>query len=101
MYNIDVTGGTLVTIRLNEEDPEVKSRGESQRASFVRHKASVLPDVTVESLKVGKDQRLTRFNIRTTEQDTEKVKEAILKSFGPALQRVVMTPSESKPLASA
>src|SRR3954469_2332885 len=45
MYNIDLTGGTLVTIRLNEDAPEVKSRGESERASFVRHKASHLPDV--------------------------------------------------------
>ena len=40
MYNIDFTGGTLVTIRLNEDDPEVaKSLTESQRASFVREKA--------------------------------------------------------------
>jgi SecD/SecF fusion protein len=98
MYNIDLTGGTLVTIRLNEDSPEVKSRSESQRASYVRHKASVLPDVTVESLKVGKDQSLTRFNIRTTEQDTEKVKDTILKAFGPSLQRVVMTPGDPKPI---
>ena len=55
MYNIDFTGGTLVTIRLNEDDPTVKSLSESQRAEFVRQKASVLPDVTVESLRVGKD----------------------------------------------
>ena len=25
MYNIDFTGGTLVTIRLDEEDPEVRT----------------------------------------------------------------------------
>jgi SecD/SecF fusion protein len=101
MYNIDLTGGTLVTIRLNEESPEVKSRGESDRAAFVRTKASVLPDVTVESLKVGQEQHLTRFNVRTTEQNTDKVKEAILKSFDQTLQRVVMTPGEPRPIAPA
>ena len=73
IFNIDFTGGTLVTIRLNEHDPQVKSPlNESQRASFVRHKARELPDVTVESLKVGTDKTLNRFNIRTTEQDPEK-----------------------------
>jgi SecD/SecF fusion protein len=101
MYNIDLTGGTLVTIRLDEAAPEVKSRGDSQRASLVRQKASILPDVTVESLKVGREQRLTRFNIRTTEQDTEKVKEEILKAFDKSLQRVVMTPGPGKPIPAA
>src|SRR3954451_759301 len=52
MYNIDFTGGTLVTIRLNETDPTVQSLTESRRAEYVRSKAtSVLPDVTVESLR--------------------------------------------------
>jgi SecD/SecF fusion protein len=101
MYNIDLTGGTLVTIRLNEADPAVKSLSESQRAHFVRQKASTLPDVTVESLKVGREQHLTRFNIRTTEQKTDKVKDTILKSFGPALQRVVMTFDPPRPIPAA
>jgi len=100
MYNIDFTGGTLVTIRLNEQAPEVKSLSESKRAGFVRQKAGVLPDVTVESLKVGKDQSLARFNIRTTEQDPEKVKTKILETFGPSLQRVVMTYDQGKPMTS-
>ncbi len=39
MFNIDFTGGTLVTIRLNENDPDVKALSESQRAEFVREKA--------------------------------------------------------------
>ena len=39
MYNIDFTGGTLVTIRLNEDDPQVSKLSQSERASFVRHKA--------------------------------------------------------------
>ena len=88
MYNIDFTGGTLVTIRLNEKDPAVKALNESQRASLVRQKASVLPDVTVESLMVGQDRRRNRFNIRTTDQDLEHVKATILKAFGPSLERV-------------
>jgi SecD/SecF fusion protein len=101
MYNIDFTGGTLVTIRLNEDDPNVKSLSESQRAAFVRQKAGALPDVTVESLKVRQDRSLTRFNIRTTEQNPAKVKDGVLKAFGPSLERVQMTFSEPKPIAPA
>jgi SecD/SecF fusion protein len=101
MYNIDFTGGTLVTIRLNENDPAVKQLSESQRASFVRQKASVLPDVTVESLKVSQDRTLTRFNIRTTDERPEEVKKQILEAFGPALERVEMTFGEPTPIAAA
>jgi SecD/SecF fusion protein len=101
MYNIDFTGGTLVTIRLNEADPTVQSLSESRRAEFVRQKASVLPDVTVESLRVAKDKTLTRFNIRTTDQDATQVKNKILESFGPSLARVEMTVGEPKPIAGA
>ncbi|HZW30860.1 MAG TPA: protein translocase subunit SecF, partial [Isosphaeraceae bacterium] len=101
MFNIDFTGGTLVTIRLNEDDPSVKTLSESSRAEFVREKARQLPDVTVESLRVGNDQRLARFNIRTTDQNPEKVKKVILDAFGPSLARVEMTASEGQPIASA
>jgi SecD/SecF fusion protein len=101
MYNIDFTGGTLVTIRLNEEDPAVKNLNESQRASFVRQKASVLPDVTVESLKVGSDRTLSRFNIRTTNDKPEEVKEKVLDAFGPSLERVRMTFAEAKPIPAS
>ena len=98
MFNIDFTGGTLVTIRLNEQADEVKNLSESQRASYVRQKASVLPDVTVESLKVGGDQSLSRFNIRTTDQEPEHVKAQILATFGASLQQVVMTYDDGKPI---
>ncbi len=100
MYNIDFTGGTLVTIRLNEDDPSVHNLTESQRASFVRKKADNLHDVTVESLKVGGDKTLTRFNIRTTEENADDVRKSILKSFGSALERVEMTSSDPKPIAA-
>jgi SecD/SecF fusion protein len=91
IFNIDFTGGTLVTIRLNENEPTVKNLFDSQRAEFVREKASVLPDVTVESLRVSADKSLSRFNIRTTDDKPENVKKAILDAFGPSLARVEMT----------
>ena len=101
MFNIDFTGGTLVTIRLNEDDPKVKALSESERAAYVRQTASVLPAVTVESLKVGEDRSVSRFNIRTTDQSIEHVKTEIVKAFGPALERVEMTVGEEKPIPGA
>jgi SecD/SecF fusion protein len=101
MFNIDFTGGTLVTIRLNDNDPVVKPLTESQRAQLVRQKASVLPDVTVESLRLTDDKSLARFNIRTTEVNPEKVKTEILRSFGTALSRVELTATEGKPIPAA
>jgi SecD/SecF fusion protein len=103
MYNIDFTGGSLVTIRLNEADPTVQSLSESKRAEFVREKAGVLPDVTVESLRVSSDksQRLARFNIRTTAQDVDEVKNSILKAFGSSLARVEMSIGEPKPIPAS
>ncbi len=102
MFNIDFTGGTLVTIRLNENDPTVKNVSESRRAEFVREKAmKVLPDVTVESLRVTGDKTLSRFNIRTTDQKPEHVKQSILDVFGPSLARVEMTSGEPRPIPAA
>ncbi|MFO0953877.1 MAG: protein translocase subunit SecD [Isosphaeraceae bacterium] len=101
MYNIDFTGGTLVTIRLDEDDAQVKALTDSQRAAYVRDKASVLPDVTVESLKVGTDRSLTRFNIRTTDAKPDDVKAKILEQFGATLERVRMTTGEPKPIEAA
>ncbi len=57
--------------------------------------------MTVESLKVGQDKTLTRFNIRTTEQKPEQVKKTILEAFGPSLERVEMTAGEAKPIPAA
>jgi SecD/SecF fusion protein len=102
MFNIDFTGGTLVTIRLNEDDPGVKALAgnESKLAEMVRDKARALPDVTVESLRVTGDKGLARFNIRTTDQDLERVKKSILDAFASSLARVEMTAHEGKPIAS-
>ena len=101
MFNIDFTGGTLVTIRLNDNDPTVKDLSESQRAELVRRKAKDLPDVTVESLRMGDDKKLARFNIRTTDPNLDRVKNEILKAFGPSLARVNMTVDEGKSIAGA
>ncbi len=101
MYNIDFTGGTLVTIRLNEKDPQVRGLGEADRTEFVRVKAGNLPDVTVESLSVGGDRSGEMFNIRTTLQQIEDVKKAVLDSFGPALQTVVLNVGDPVPIAAA
>ena len=54
--------------------------------------------MTVESLKVGEDRSVSRFNIRTTDQSIEHVKTEIVKAFGPALERVEMTVGEAKPI---
>jgi len=96
MYNIDFTGGTLVTIRLNEADPTVQSLSESKRVEFVRERAGVLPDVTVESLRIGQAAKASRYNIRTTDQEVPQVKDKILESFGPALAKIEMTVGEEK-----
>jgi SecD/SecF fusion protein len=104
MYNIDFTGGTLVTIRLNDKDPKVASLSESQRSSLVRQTASSdpdLPDVTVESLNVGGTASGARYNIRTTQKDIDKVRTAVLKAFGSTLAQVELTPGEAKPIAAA
>lgn len=98
MYNIDFTGGTLVTIRLNEADATVRSLTDSQRTEFVREKAGVLPDVTIESLRVsgGQAAKAARFNIRTTEQDVQEVKNKIIEAFGPSLAKIDMTVGAEK-----
>lgn len=101
MFNIDFTGGTLVTIRLNQADAQVKDLSDSARTAFVREKAAGLPDVTVESLTVGGARSGARYNIRTTEQRIDVVKQAVLESFGGALQRVSLTPGAAAPIAAA
>ena len=101
MFNIDFTGGTLVTIRLNEADPAVKDLSNSGRTEFVREKTKSLPDVTVESLSVGGAKAGSRYNIRTTEQKIENVKQTVLDAFGAALQRVALTAGAAKPIAAA
>ena len=102
MFNIDFTGGTLVTIRLNDSDPEVKNLTESERAAACARQGERLARRDGRKPANGRATRNSaRFNIRTTDQNLEHVKEEILKAFGPTLARVEMTFSEGKPIAAA
>ncbi len=101
MYNIDFTGGTLVTIRLNDKDPQVSSLSQANRTAFVREKARDLPDVTVENLSVGGVNSGERYNIRTTEQKIDVVKQKVLDAFKTALQRVELATGPASPIAAA
>jgi SecD/SecF fusion protein len=99
MLNIDFTGGTLVTISLNDQDPTVRKYSPTERVAFVREKANVLKDVTVESLNVEGEQRGIRYNIRTTDSDIKDVQNKIRQSFGGSL--APMTFAEGKPIAAS
>jgi SecD/SecF fusion protein len=92
IYNIDFTGGTLVTIQLDDKRPEIASKGEVERAAFVRSTASdVLPGATIETINVGSEARGTRFTIRTTDEDVKDVQAKILKAFEGSLARLETT----------
>jgi SecD/SecF fusion protein len=97
MYNIDFTGGTLVTVRV--DDPAAKAGSGSAQVEEVRKLASeALPNVFVESLKI-EGAPFARYNIRTTESDPVKVQDAVVESFGDKLVRVELTGSEATPIA--
>jgi SecD/SecF fusion protein len=125
MLNIDFTGGTLVSFRLKDSNSDLghlsgeekEKVGEyvamegSRRVAFVREQASILPDVTVETLsvaqanKAGDEKKANaggfRYNVRTTEQDIEKVQKTIIDQFGPLLARAELKAAEPKPIAAA
>lgn len=96
IYNIDFTGGTLVTVRL--DDPDLAGRPSSARVAAVRAVAGrALPNAYVESLAVrGED--FPRYNIRTTERDTTKVQEAVVDAFGSKLVRATIESREPAPI---
>ncbi len=83
IYDIDFTGGTLVTARFEEGTTiaDVRAQVESNEA---------LPAPKVESLAVieGGVQGDPRYNIRTTQEDQEVVKQAVLDAFGDQLIRL-------------
>jgi SecD/SecF fusion protein len=100
-YNIDFTGGTLVTIRLNEQAPAVKDLSPTARASYVRGKAgATLPDVAVESLNIGSEAAGLRFNIRTTNDNVADVQRKVVEAFGPVLDTVGFQVGVSQPIAA-
>jgi SecD/SecF fusion protein len=92
MFNIDFTGGTLVTIQVDNNAEPIKKLSEGARAAYVRTKASeVLPDPSVETLNVTGEERGVRFNIRTTDEKVDQVRRNIVKAFGPVLARPRIT----------
>lgn len=120
-FNIDFTGGTLVTIALDEKNPEVAGKSEGQRLEWVRQQAaearlpdgSPLPNIVVESLAVSGERTATRFNIRTSYTDQAlsaaesggerrnaalEVQKAILDQFGDALARLSVRVGEPTPI---
>jgi SecD/SecF fusion protein len=99
-FNIDFTGGTLVTVRLDPESKGIAGLSESQRAAFVRDEATAagLPDVSVESLNVQGEAKGTRFNIRTTEADAAKVQKAVRTEFGDALALLDVRVGKPEPI---
>ncbi len=102
-FNIDFTGGTLVTIPLDPTNPKIANLGEGDRAEFVRDEAakSGLPDISVESLNVTGEARATRFNIRTTSTQTDEVKTKILQQFGSALAKLSAEVGPVQPIPRA
>lgn len=97
-FNIDFTGGTLVTIQLDPSNPRVSGLDEGERSAFVREQATAakLPDVSVESLNVEGENAGTRFNIRTTETDANDVQLKVRKQFGPSLARLEVEVSKAQ-----
>jgi SecD/SecF fusion protein len=101
-YNIDFTGGTLVTIRLNDQAPAIKDMSPTARASYVREEAGRrLPDVAVESLNVGTEAAGLRFNIRTTNDSVADVQRKVVEAFGPVLNTVGFQVGVAQPIAAA
>jgi SecD/SecF fusion protein len=120
-FNIDFTGGTLVTIALDPNHPDVAGKTEAQRLAWVRQQASQarlpdgspLPNITVESLTVTGEKVASRFNIRTSYTDQElsasatggerrnaalEVQQAILDQFGDALARLSLRIGDPVPI---
>jgi SecD/SecF fusion protein len=92
-YNIDFTGGTLVTLQLDPSKPELKDKSEGQRTVFVRNRAeeALKASVAVETLNVGQEARGTRFNVRTTIDKADEVQQKIKDAFQDVLAKLQMT----------
>ncbi len=102
-FNIDFTGGTLVTVALDPTDSKIASLDDAARVEFVRDQATTsgLPNVSVESLSLEGEKSGTRFNIRTTDVNPGSVQQAVLKQFGSALSRLTMQVGAAQPIAKA
>lgn len=102
IYNIDFTGGSLVTVQLEPTAKEIQGDSEADRAAFVRETAGkVLEDVSVETINVAGETAGTRFNIRTTDDNVQDVQKKILEAFGPTLHQVTTEVGKPTPIAAA
>ena len=111
LFNIDFTGGTLVTLQLDEKNPKISGMTELQRIDFVRQQADdaelpgsnpprTMPDVSIESLSAAGVNPGVRFNVRTTEKDLQLVLRALIDKFGDTLERTVASVGEAKPITA-
>jgi SecD/SecF fusion protein len=102
LFNIDFTGGTLVTIQLDNDAPDIKGLSEGRRAEYVReHAGNVLPDATVEMIKLGNQAHGVRFNIRTTDDRVKDVQKKILDTFKTTLLRLEVAVGPAVPIPAA
>lgn len=84
ILDIDFTGGTLAAVRFQEQTDSGAVRALAEK---------VLPDVSIETLRLQGEQEGRRFIIRTTLDKPAEVKAKIAEGFGGQLARATMTPS--------
>lgn len=93
-YDIDFSGGTMITMRFNEK----------QNADEVRSKLNeeLKTDVSLEQLTSSDPARDgTTFRMRTTDQDQQKVAQAINTAFGDKLVKVKLVAGPLEPIPEA
>jgi SecD/SecF fusion protein len=111
-FNIDFTGGTLVTLQLDPNEKSIKDMNDADRAEYVRKHAAeavmpdtnpprALPNISVESLNVAGEGKASRFNVRTTETRLPLVQDALIKEFGSSLKRLTASVGEPSPIPKA
>lgn len=104
ILNIDFTGGTLVTIHLDEDAENLSAMSSAQRSEYVRETARAhesIPDVAVETLNLQGEQPGYRFNIRTTNDDQKAVQAAVVEAFRDSLASVATEVGPSEPITTA
>ncbi|MFO1019763.1 MAG: protein translocase subunit SecD [Planctomycetales bacterium] len=82
-YDIDFTGGTMVTMEFNQK----------QSADDVRNKltSAFKSDITLEELNLANNKDVgTRFRLRTTDQDELHVRQVVNDTFKDQLKRITL-----------
>lgn len=93
-YDIDFSGGTMITMRFNEkQNPDEVSQKLSDELKS---------DVSLEQLTSSDPTRDgTTFRMRTTDQDQQKVAQAINAAFGDKLVKVKLVPGALESIPEA